>query len=77
MSLAKDTDFISYNLEKVLRLGDTLDFVFSDERLCKKLVLKGGTAINLCYLDLKRLSVDIDFDYVGSIEADLAKKREN
>jgi hypothetical protein len=31
-------------------------------------VLKGGTAINLFYLDLPRLSVDIDLNYVGQIE---------
>jgi len=33
-----------------------------------RLVLKGGTAINLFYLDLARLSVDIDLSYIGQIE---------
>jgi len=31
------------------------------------LILKGGTAINLIYTHLKRLSVDIDLDYHGSL----------
>jgi len=30
-------------------------------------VLKGGTAINLFYLPLPRLSVDIDFNYIGAL----------
>ena len=34
--------------------------------ICKRrLVLKGGTALNLFVFDLPRLSVDIDLNYVG------------
>jgi predicted nucleotidyltransferase component of viral defense system len=33
-----------------------------------KLALKGGTAINLLYSDLPRLSVDIDFDFALNLE---------
>jgi predicted nucleotidyltransferase component of viral defense system len=33
-----------------------------------KLVLKGGTALNLFYLNLARLSVDIDLNYIGHID---------
>ena len=40
-------------------LLDTLPFVFSDGTF----VLKGGTAINLFYRNLPRLSVDIDLAY--------------
>jgi len=32
------------------------------------LALKGGTALNLCYGPPKRLSVDLDYNYVGEIE---------
>jgi len=32
------------------------------------LVLKGGTALNLCFGPPKRLSVDLDFNYIGHIE---------
>ena len=45
------------NIVKLLL--DTLPFVFSDETF----VLKGGTAINLFYRNLPRLSVDIDLAY--------------
>jgi predicted nucleotidyltransferase component of viral defense system len=36
--------------------------------LKSKLVLKGGTAINLFLLDIPRLSVDIDLNYIGMID---------
>ena len=62
------TGFIGSNLEKVIRLLDVLNFVFSKSAFKDKFVLKGGTAINLVYTDLKRLSVDIDLDYCGSLD---------
>ena len=34
------------------------------------MALKGGTAINLLYFDLPRLSVDIDLDFVGHVDRD-------
>jgi hypothetical protein len=34
------------------------------------LVLKGGTALNLFYLDAPRLSVDADLNYVGAVDAE-------
>lgn len=40
----------------------------------QKLALKGGTAINLLYMDLPRLSVDIDLDYIGSLDKEEAIK---
>jgi predicted nucleotidyltransferase component of viral defense system len=36
--------------------------------LRERLVLKGGTAVNLFYLDLARLSLDIDLNYIGQLE---------
>lgn len=63
----ENTGFIKNNIEKVIRLLDVLNFLFSDSVFKDKLVLKGGTAINLVHTDLKRLSVDIDLDYHGSI----------
>lgn len=59
----KNDNFIKSNLEKVLRLADILDYLFSDI-FKDKLALKGGTAINLAYLNMHRLSVDIDLDYI-------------
>jgi hypothetical protein len=34
------------------------------------LVLKGGTAVNLFYLALPRLSVDIDLNYIGQLDSE-------
>jgi hypothetical protein len=56
----RDTGFPADNLEKVLRLRELLAELHKYTFLQGKLVLKGGTALNLFYLDLKRLSVDID-----------------
>ena len=72
-NFGKKTGFINSNIEKVMRLLDVLKFI--DEEFNKTfhlLVLKGGTAINLMYTNLARLSVDIDLDYIGSLEKDKA-----
>ena len=73
-SFAKDAGFISSNLEKVIRLLDVLKFVFSESAFKDKLLLKGGTAINLVHTNLKRLSVDIDLDYFGALDRDIVIK---
>ena len=59
VKIAKETNFIKDNVEKVMRLADILEFVFTS-KWKDKLALKGGTAINLFYRALPRLSVDID-----------------
>lgn len=71
---ANDTGFLGSNIEKVIRLLDVLKFVFSESSFKDKLLLKGGTAINLVHTNLKRLSVDIDLDYFGSLDKDKAIK---
>jgi predicted nucleotidyltransferase component of viral defense system len=53
-------------LETVLRLRDLLHSVSSDSFLGPRLALKGGTALNLCFRSLPRLSVDIDFNDIGN-----------
>ena len=53
-------------LETVLRLREVLRSVTSDPLLSPRLALKGGTALNLCFRSLQRLSVDIDFNDIGS-----------
>ena len=56
-------------LEKVYRLLTTLDQFMSVPYLRERLVLKGGTALNLFYFDeVPRLSVDIDLNYIGQLE---------
>ena len=73
--IAQKSGFIANNTEKVIRLLDVLKFI--DEkfnRISHQLILKGGTAINLIYTNLTRLSVDIDLDYVGSLEKEQTLK---
>ena len=67
--LSKETTYQVDLLEKVYRLTELLKEITSTE-LKNILVLKGGTAINFIHLDLPRLSVDIDMDYIGSTDKD-------
>lgn len=53
-------------LEKVIRLYYVLKDISETPTLNDNLVLKGGTAINLAYFKLPRLSVDIDMDFTKS-----------
>jgi predicted nucleotidyltransferase component of viral defense system len=64
-SEAKRLGFIRDTFEKMYRLSDILHDISTDPTLKDKLALKGGTAINLTIFPLPRLSVDIDFDYIG------------
>jgi predicted nucleotidyltransferase component of viral defense system len=64
--LANEQKFNTANLEKVVRLIDLLAEVYAHPFLQDRLVLKGGTAINIFLFDVPRLSVDIDFNYIGS-----------
>lgn len=61
--LAVKLGVVRNTLEKVIRLSEILRFINTNETLKGYLALKGGTAINLLYSDLPRLSVDIDLDY--------------
>lgn len=55
-------------LEKVLRLLDLLEGIQAHPYLRGRLALKGGTALNLFMLDLPRLSVDVDLNYIGAVD---------
>ena len=61
----QQSGFDQLYIEKVLRLLGILELIFSNPRLKDKYVLKGGTALNLFYFQLPRLSVDIDLNYLG------------
>ena len=63
---AEATGFRPDVLEKVARLLGLLQAIQSHPFLKGKLVLKGGTALNLFIFEIPRLSVDIDLNYVGS-----------
>ncbi len=66
--LAAETGYQLDTLEKVLRLLDLLDGIAEDPVLSERLALKGGTALNVFHLELDRLSVDIDLNYVGALD---------
>ncbi len=73
--IARATRFDPSNLEKVIRLRQLLIEFQKHPFLQGRLVLKGGTAVNLFYLQLVRLSVDIDLNselltwLVGNVSA--------
>jgi predicted nucleotidyltransferase component of viral defense system len=67
-AIANTTGFPSDNLEKVLRLRELLTEFHKHPFLRDRIALKGGTAINLFYLDLVRLSVDIDLNYIAQAD---------
>ena len=51
-------------LQKVSILLSLLYGVSRNEDLSSRFVLKGGTAINLFFLRIPRLPIDIDIDYL-------------
>lgn len=66
--IADATGFDAAHLEKVIRLRQLLIEFRKHPFLRERLVLKGGTAANLFYLELVRLSVDIDLNYIGQLD---------
>lgn len=64
--IAQRTGFLVDSLQKQMTLLDLLREISRHPLLGKKFALKGGTAINLFWFPLPRLSVDIDLNYVGS-----------
>lgn len=72
--LAKDAKASGYRpeiLEKVFHLLNLLSGFQSHPFLKGRLVLKGGTALNLFHFDLPRLSVDIDLNYIGAADREV------
>ena len=65
--IAEKTGFRIEMIEKVLLLINLLNTLNSHPFLKGKWVLKGGTALNLFFLNLPRLSVDIDLNYIGAL----------
>lgn len=67
---AAATGFQVGGLEKITRLGTLAEQVSQHPRLGRSLVLKGGIALNLGFGEPHRLSVDLDFNYVGAVGRD-------
>lgn len=63
---AADSGFQVESYEKVYMLVRLLEAVRTHPFLGPRMALKGGTALNLFVLDLPRLSVDIDLNYIGT-----------
>jgi predicted nucleotidyltransferase component of viral defense system len=66
--LQRDTGFNSDLLEKTFHMTKILSGIFKDKRIGMDFALKGGTALNFIYLDVPRLSVDLDLNFIGSLE---------
>jgi len=61
-------------LEKVLKLLEVLEQFSEVPFLNERLALKGGTALNLFHFEkIPRLSVDIDLNYIGSVDIETLK----
>jgi predicted nucleotidyltransferase component of viral defense system len=68
LPIAESTGFKAEMVEKVLHLLHLLNALQSHPYLKGKLILKDGTAVNLFVLNMPRLSVDIDLNYVGALD---------
>lgn len=72
-SISAHLDFNIDSLEKAIRMADFLNDIFNHPYLSKKFLLKGGTGLNFYFLNIPRLSVDIDLNYIGSIDREIMK----
>jgi len=68
LDIASETGFDPLMLEKVARLVNLLNLLKVHPYLTGRWVLKGGTALNLFLVNMPRLSVDIDLNYVGALD---------
>ena len=68
--LSRQTGFLAESLQKQMTLLDLLREVSRHPLLGNKFALKGGTAIHIFWFPLARLSVDIDLNYIGSVDRD-------
>lgn len=78
LKTARELDYKPEILEKVYSLLTTLKQFMSVPYLQERLVLKGGTALNLFTFDeVPRLSVDIDLNYIGQLDREeMIKERQ-
>jgi len=76
LETAETTGFRPEIVEKVIQLLHLLQSIQQHPDLEGNLALKGGTALNLFYFDMPRLSVDIDLNYIGEVnrEAMIAER---
>jgi len=66
--LQRDTGFNVDFIEKAHHITRILSEISENRELGKNLALKGGTVLNFVYLNIPRLSIDIDLNFVGALE---------
>lgn len=63
-------------IEKIYRISDILQKIYTTKYTKKRLSLYGGTALNfLHFKDIPRLSIDIDFNYRDQQQNDWTQER--
>jgi len=67
-ALSAESSFPAGPLEKVIRLGEVAAAVARHPLLSRVLALKGGTALNMFDGPPPRLSVDLDFNFIGALD---------
>jgi predicted nucleotidyltransferase component of viral defense system len=65
--------FQTRSVGKVRQLLRLLDEISADATLGPAISLHGGTALNLFVLDVPRLSVDLDLNYVASADREVMR----
>lgn len=71
---SKNTGFRPEILEKAFQLLNLLNGFNSHPFLKDRFALKGGTALNLFFFDMPRLSIDIDLNYIGAVDREVMQK---
>jgi len=78
LPIAEATGFNAGAVEKVCFLLKLLNMLNAHPFIKHKFVLKGGTALNLFFFEMPRLSVDIDLNYIGEVDrAKMLEERES
>jgi len=74
--LQRDTGFNMDFLEKAYHITRILSGIFSHRQIKEDVALKGGTALNFIYLNVPRISVDLDFNFIRALEKEeIIRKR--
>ena len=68
--IARESGFRPQVVEKAMRLVRILERLDAHPTTTGQWLLKGGTALNLLHLDVPRMSVDIDLNYIGAGDRD-------
>jgi len=66
--VAEENGFRKDLVEKVMLLGRILRRLDSHPTTAGAWLLKGGTALNLLHLNVPRLSVDVDLNFIGAAD---------